>query len=1552
MATGNGPFQTFTPTPEMNPGVYTQTFADANVTNILGGLRIPAIIGVGQEELVQDDLELVRGSSASIDQQIVNEDPSLAWVADATNPQNLILGAQDGTRTQFRVRNFPIVDGSGLGRVSNATKDISSITVNGLPVALGAVQGAKGLITLQIPPQPTDVVRVTYFFHRGDTAFTDDVSDQVTNLDAILTSPGFEPFLVTTGSNDSFVVKVGGTSYTVTLTAGSLTASNVKSQIDAAIIPNLQTAVSTDNQGLKHVALTSPVSLEIGSGSANGPLGFLANTKTSRNLSFRVFQRPIVDGTSGGITTTDPSKVVVKVNGAQVIPTSVDGTNGVVTLATPPARGAVVTVQYWANTWQDTFDYLPNTFVTTVARCGISNGRSDFIQGQDFVVSNPSADVSIIHWGTSFVVASTKTSPGSTPFNESQIVGSLVDEKLYLATCARVTDTSVLPAKVSTTDFRLPEIPTTGNGRSTPLGNSLYASITNNRQDLITNRPDLIQVFVGRTLRDALGRAAVKVLTVDGASRLLRLRDAVPPDWNAYATFNYNRIVDDTYILTCTVPGAVGMGQYEVFSVQQNTNLFQVRFGSKSSLSETVQWPRGVETVPDAFHSGTGTPVVETVTVTFGSAAATNAAFTNNLAEPYSFYAPSSATWSMGINGNTQATNLASAAPAFLVSGHVVPVQSGGNSGKILIPASPANVLNLSINAGVLAASGLITTVAGSLLVDGETFTLDDGVNPPSIFEFDSGGGVASGNVAVAFTSLDSVGTVRDAMISAINGVGAGLAITASIGGSTKVALVNGATGTVGNAAITETVANAGFVVVGMTGGNGLINVPLTVGYRTPTQLVADINAVIDATAPFSGTAPNTLASFHQIGGSTGDVFFVVKSDTTPGALPGGFDDISTVMVSQGTAETLLGFTTFQSSHGTTGAINKPATLLGSLVGPFNITAGVNDTFKFRVNGAQYLVTLPAGATVATSAVVSAINAVATGRASAGTGINLDKLRLTSSTNDPQSSVLILDGTANVVLGFAQNAQGSQTLVSAQEVVDALLATAGFLTDGVAYVDTINGSNYITFESLTVGAASSSIVFNTVANSAFNATTGIGLTAGVDGDNGEDAQDNFVVSSNNASGSAGTGIPGQTYTDAQTGLRFTVLPATTGGYDAAGTFTLLVTPTFAVDPSRPFLAIAGLELGVANTVGVAVNDTATVQTFNPGGVEPKVGDFYYITYNFLKQDFSTRIFRTIKTIEQNFGLVSAENRVSLAAYLAITNGALLVGIKQVMKAANTAQATDVSFLDAIDELKTPLPGNVKPDILVPLATSTAVYSRLTQHVETQSHIRNQAERMGFCGFASGTSPTNAQTIARSLNSNRMAMFYPDSAVITLSDALGQTFDSLVDGTFFAAAVAGAVVSPSVDVATPWTRRRIVNFTRIPRIMDPVEANQTAAAGITLLEDLQPLVRIRQGLTTNMSSPLTRLPTVTQIADYVQQQSRIVLDSFVGSKFLASRTNEVNVSMTGLFKQLVQAEIVGAFSGIASAIDPNDPTILRFQAFYQPVFPLLFLVLSFNLRARI
>ena len=69
----------------------------------------------------------------------------------------------------------------------------------------------------------------------------------------------------------------------------------------------------------------------------------------------------IVDGSNGGVTTTDVADVTVKVDGIQVIPASVDGYSRAVTLSVPPAVGSKVTIQYYFNTWQDTFDYLAHT---------------------------------------------------------------------------------------------------------------------------------------------------------------------------------------------------------------------------------------------------------------------------------------------------------------------------------------------------------------------------------------------------------------------------------------------------------------------------------------------------------------------------------------------------------------------------------------------------------------------------------------------------------------------------------------------------------------------------------------------------------------------------------------------------------------------------------------------------------------------------------------------------------------------------------------------------------------------------------------------------------------------------------------------------------------------------------------------------------------------------------------------------------------------------------------------------------------------------------------
>ena len=107
-----GPFSSYAP-----PGVYTSTTSDQSATQLLGGIRVPVLIGTGQETLTQTDFEIVRGSSSVADTPIFGEDASGRWVVGGTTAIP-ILGGQDGNQTKFRVRNYPIVDGSGAGKVT------------------------------------------------------------------------------------------------------------------------------------------------------------------------------------------------------------------------------------------------------------------------------------------------------------------------------------------------------------------------------------------------------------------------------------------------------------------------------------------------------------------------------------------------------------------------------------------------------------------------------------------------------------------------------------------------------------------------------------------------------------------------------------------------------------------------------------------------------------------------------------------------------------------------------------------------------------------------------------------------------------------------------------------------------------------------------------------------------------------------------------------------------------------------------------------------------------------------------------------------------------------------------------------------------------------------------------------------------------------------------------------------------------------------------------------------------------------------------------------
>lgn len=1686
---GIGPFTTYAP-----PGVYTRTTAEPAIGQLLGGLRVPVIIGTGKETLSQTDFEIIRGSSSVADTPIFGEDISGRWVTGGTN-NNPVLGPQDGSLTRFRVRNYPVVDGNGTGKVTYDPSKVS-VTVNGQQVVVSQLDGQNGILSLLLPVEPADNVSISYYFHRKDTRITDDVSGQVSSGSAVLIAPQVEPYDIIAGTGDIlYLILDDAIPVSITLAGGTRTAAEVVNDITAAAVPGLSASIHIDAQGRNHVQLIAQGNIQIATDSPNASsvLGYNPGDYTGRNSTFRVYNGPIVDGLDGGITTTDTSKVVVMVSGVQVIASAVDGANRLVTLPFAPKAGSVVTIQYYFNTFQDTFDYLPNSNVVTIGNIGIAPGRRDYINGTDFIVVN-NRDQSTIQWGTAIQISSgIKT--GNISFDGTQVYSMLVDNRMYGAECTRYTDpvTNV----VSTTKFTLPLVPTTGNGRDTPLGKSLYQTVTNGRIDLPTNRPDLVTAYAGKSFRDAFSRPAIQVLSVESATGMLTLKNPVPADYGVYATFWYNTIADEQYTFKCVASGPSGIGKFTVTAESNGQPAYQVRFGSKISLPETVLWPSGVQSLPDAIHYG-GSPVAETVTVTFDSSLlpATHASFSNGNPGPYDIYTYSRMFGNVVIDGSAVSVDLGTGFEAQLLSD---PISSPTS---LVFTASEHLALRIDgVDLAPVSLTGLTTIAAVvsaiNAVIDIDVQTHADGSNT-----------FAQSTVATVITAANDLRSVYSDHISNTGGVfhtnpDAVNVVTAAVATdlATSITLLNDIR-TVYEAHRVLTVGP----VHSLADNVNTITAPVATNLTTAMALAIDLqttyddhiantgvvsHALADAVNATTAAAPsvvsNGLASYVTYG--TQALLHIqglnVKTQTN------GLVSNVTVLTPTGTGQTdasmKLGLVPGMSENGSWSAINQPATMVGTMVEPFTISAGINDSFLFGVDGVSYAATLPSGSAVSTEAVVNYINAWYAGSASTadqaalladaivllnslqtgydahipsvvfhsvadaahgttvpaatdlatavalannikmlyalhianspgayhnvtdtvnavtapnatnlrsllilayelktkfnshigstvyhlvadavnvetnsiseivariGLGINAGKTVLFSAVNDVTSSITIGIGTSNAKLGFSNNSSAVRVQPTPAAIAGALNANATFIGLAAAWPIMVSGlGSFLQIDSLTTGTTST-LSFSGVANTAFVIDTGLGIVPGVSGDIGEASKSGFSVSSSaGIAGSSGEGIPGQTYTDALTGLRFTILPLPVGDYSSGGSFTLTVDPTFICNANVPWKAIPGAETTVFNTTNVGTDSTAILSTYSRSGAEPQIGDVYYVSYDYAKTDLTTGLYRDHKKIQSNFGIPIPSNPLSLGARLAMLNGAVLVGLKQVVRDANSSQASITAYTEAIDEQRKPITGNVKPDVITPLVTDPQVFAFLNQHCVFMSAPRQEGERTGVVGPAAGTSSLGVQSIAKGLLSEMMVVAYPDVYVISVVDDQGNSVDQVVDGSFMAAALAGASCNPSVDVATPWTRRSIQGFKRIGRVLDPTEANQIAVSGVTVMEQVDTGIRIRHGLTTRMDTVVTRTPSVTLIIHHVQQSVRETLDPFIGQKFSASLLKSAEGQMTGLFGNMISQQIVSSVAGISATVDENDPTIMRSETIYVPVFPLEYILSSLQIRIR-
>jgi hypothetical protein len=320
-----------------------------------------------------------------------------------------------------------------------------------------------------------------------------------------------------------------------------------------------------------------------------------AATDDDINSTVQILYNPTPSSNPGDEFQRTVKVIEAKVNGLVVTISALDGANGLVTLAAAPTAGTTLTLTYFTNNWQDTYDILPAPVVNRVMRVGLSQDTSDFSIGVDCVLSGNNR----LHWGNSYQVSEGLYTLGTTHLIDN-IVASIADTRVFGRVAIPVSPllsggSPVLDADGNQLNdgtslvFTLPSSPVDGSGHGAATENS-----------------SLLSAKVGNTFATATAR---DILSIDGDQ--ITVKGPAPTgSEKVYVTYYENNIVDDTWLLTIRVVGGAGVGKYTLSSLLHGNAL------------EVTQ--NGGTVTP--VYAGSGTPnigvdpliaSVEQVTVTF-----------------------------------------------------------------------------------------------------------------------------------------------------------------------------------------------------------------------------------------------------------------------------------------------------------------------------------------------------------------------------------------------------------------------------------------------------------------------------------------------------------------------------------------------------------------------------------------------------------------------------------------------------------------------------------------------------------------------------------------------------------------------------------------------------------------------------------------------------------------------------------------------------------------------------------------------------------------------
>ena len=1385
---------------------------------------------------------------------MVEEDAS-GRVVLSQNPNGTYnLGAFDGQTNIVRTRHWPIVTGDGSGTTATSAGSVSA-TINGSPIVVLAIKGSDGLVTLSEAPDQGDDVRISYFFNRTDTLVeSEDLSDQVSDETSdVFGSAGTMEVGVNTRT---LIITVDGTAGVVELplkpqnTTRENHLNAIIGKINASNLSTLVASSYVDHKGSTNLKLVADGSILIGTGSANEVIGIFEGQRGSaRNATFFTDQAPIVDGTNGGVATSEVSDVTVIVDGVSVTPVSVDPTTGSVTLAQPPRVGQTVAVSYYFNSFRDNFDYIPSRDVTSVDRVSLipEGGGADsiFIEGVSWVLKEDK-----IYWGSFASVSEGTTQNGQVSFGGSQITASLKDERVFLAECAPVSDASVAPPRVLPNVFKLPHQPTDGTGMGTP-----------------TNNTTKVIVRVGSNISDALENDPVDVVRVNPTDSTITLSENVPFGQKVFATFYYNNIQDEFeiagggYEVTVASIGGSNVGTYSLS--RSGLPLFGVSFeGKGSDLSLiSLNFPSGSETLSDATL-GSGKAVEETISVQIGNFDPTPAVYIAPNTAPFAFISGNSDEFKVTVDNNGENTiNLSSPSTqgSSLFTYHV------SNPLPYVAETDNADLGNEAISGDIFLKIDNVNASVNLLAVANATAT-----------DFASAINTAFNAVGAKYYSMVTMGAVdltagkhnvlRVNYVGDVNGATQhDLTLTAQpYNNATEVATEIEAQIDAGgnfNGAIDLNVSvEDGFLVFTLDAleagdASGYIEF-LSTGDDTDFALIAGIDtAGAGGTQTKFGILP--VASFVSTNLSANSNALkdrlVLRNRTRIGA---GY----TAPVQLGlevTGGSLLaeaGLELEEVLSPRSSVVESPSILLrvgrnaqsaanGSPAVTFydgtNALFAQNNTLNLDISGETVSVTFSAsGAGTDTDLFKDGLTDAGTAWAQINTALGAlgsvviegDRLRIVATGSTEDDYVRVLAGTANDLLGLFEDQTEVATLVSATAlssavmqnssasvgaVMGSVIPASGFGSQGISYIEkNAVGQSFVAFESLTTGISSILSFGDATAFSTYS--TRLGVVVG-DGAVGENSYQGFFVTSTNTAGSGssntsvlndGTGVDGvigQTYIDAVTGFSFTLLPRSGGQPYPTGnssTLSFKVSREITTNANLPVSAIAGVSLIVANTVGTEVGDTALIETYLKDGKEPSIGTPYFMDVTRRKTAFSTGVFTRLSDVVSTYGPVAVDNPLSLGAYIAFLNGAQAIALKQIPLEEGQAEPSVAQMSQALIDVEGEISSGVSPSVIVPLIpASSELLSDISIHCDVQSSLRFRSERTAILGVPAGTSPEQASTLARNVRNSRVRLIYPDIVSLTLTDTNGVAQNVIVDGRYLAVALAFSTTSANIGVAT-------------------------------------------------------------------------------------------------------------------------------------------------------